>query len=105
MSIEFWYQPQTDILTGAPTVSYFFDKKYSTNNGISLALSNTGALYLQMGNGTTSSNLLGSTLTWDSGTWYNIAVTYENIAGDGAGATYGFHLANVEKPSKFFRRT
>lgn len=92
MSVEFWYQPRTDVITGAPVLAYFFDKKYASNNGISLSMlnngSSTGALYLQLGNGSTSSSLISSDLDWDVNTWYNIAVTYENVAGNGVSNIY-----------------
>lgn len=85
MSIEFWFKPVADgVATG--NLSYFFDKKFTTDSGVYLALSNTspsqGALVFSVGNGNTSGSLKTGNLSWDADLWYHIAITFENLDGD-----------------------
>ncbi len=86
LSVEFWYKPLSDTIT-TTTLSYFFDKKFDKPVGLLLRLNNVGTnsqrLEFSVGNGTSSKGLMTEDLTWDPSQWYHIAVTYENLEGDG----------------------
>lgn len=86
LSVEFWYQPLSDTIAPG-NHAYFFDKKFDTKLGTYLRLNNTdgkaGSLDFSVGNGTVSANLRTGSLAWEAETWYHIAVTFENVDGDG----------------------
>ncbi len=86
LSVEFWYRP-LDSAIASSNHAYFFDKKFNTTSGIYLRLNNTGGetgtLDLSVGNGSNSASLRTDSLVWSADTWYHIAVTFENVDGDG----------------------
>lgn len=91
MSVEFWYQPIVGSL-GNNGSSWLFDKLYTTGNGVRLSLYNdadadrNNVLAFTVGNGTGNGNiqtLSTESLDWELETWYHLAVTYENVDGDG----------------------
>lgn len=84
MSVEFWYQPIAGSL-GLGQQVYLFDKMYTANTGMVLTIVNGSAnpLRFTVGNGSETASLTTNDLTWQLETWYHIAVTYENIEGDG----------------------
>lgn len=88
LSVEFWFRPVVDGGTTS-TLSHMVDKRYA-DPGVGLLLTfrnteggNQGYLALSVGNGTTLASLNTAGLDWDADTWYHIAVTFENVDGDG----------------------
>lgn len=87
LSVEFWFRPVEDGGTSA-TLSHMVDKRYS-DPGVGLLLTfwnsdvKQGYLRFQVGNGTTLVSLDTAGLEWDADLWYHLAVTFENVDGDG----------------------
>ncbi len=70
--------------TDLGTWNTFFDKS-GGDGGLWLRMGSTGALTLVAGNGTNQRSLSTPSLTWDTNTWYNIAVTFKNLTGTEGG--------------------
>jgi len=87
LSIEFWYSPVVPAGDLGGGYSYFFDKMKNDSAGVQLRLNNTNEpkqrLTFTVGNGSKIVSANTKELTWEVGTWYHIAVTFENVDGDG----------------------
>lgn len=80
MSVDFWFKPAFDTLSGNV---YLVDKMRNTSTGLMLRINPAGSLIFSVGNGTAVSTLTSDLITWDAANWYNIALTYQNVEGDG----------------------
>lgn len=87
LSIEFWYSPVVPAGELGAGYSYFFDKMKNDPTGVQLRLNNTNEpkqrLTFTVGNGDKVVSANTRELTWEVGAWYHIAVTFENVNGDG----------------------
>lgn len=96
-SVEVWFQPLTEKLNG----SYLFDKKYAGNSGaaIRFAVRGKNRFVAEVGNGSSSLQVVSKDTTLEPGKWYHIALTYSADTGELALFLNGQVLQSAVHPS------
>lgn len=84
MSVEFWFKP-VELTLSSSSSGYLFDQKYTSANGMSFVFGANHNLIFRVGNGNSETTAEATTeaLSWNAEQWYHLAVTFENVAGDG----------------------